>query len=38
LLDGATFGTTSADWITPTMDDTDAANELLTERWSALTK
>ncbi|MHA6966305.1 ABC transporter substrate-binding protein [Glutamicibacter bergerei] len=38
LLDGATFGTTSADWITPTVDDTDAANKLLTERWSALTK
>lgn len=38
LLAKATFGTSSTDWITPTMEDTDAANKLLSERWSALTK
>lgn len=38
VLEKATFGTSSKDWITPNMDDTDKANALLKERWTALTK
>ncbi|WP_336662726.1 ABC transporter substrate-binding protein [Leucobacter sp. USHLN154] len=34
LLEAATFGTSSDDWITPTEDDTAAANTLLGERWA----
>ncbi|MEV8338583.1 ABC transporter substrate-binding protein [Leucobacter sp. NPDC077196] len=38
LLEAATFGTTSEDWITPTDDETTAANTLLGERWAAAIK
>lgn len=37
-LNAVTFGTTSADWVSPTSEQTDKANTLLKERWSALTK
>lgn len=35
LIEAATFGTSSDDWITPTEDETAAANKLLSERWAA---
>ena len=38
LIDAATFGTSSEDWISPSMDETDAANKVLSERWAELTK
>lgn len=38
LLETATAGTTSEDWISPNQEQTDAANKLLTERWAALTR
>lgn len=38
LIEAATFGTSSEDWITPDMDQTDAANTLLSERWAAAIK
>lgn len=38
LLEAATFGTTSEDWITPSDDETTAANTLLGERWAAAIK
>lgn len=38
LLEAATFGTTSADWVSPAQADVDAANALLAERWSAVIK
>ena len=34
LISQATFGTDSADWVSPTQEETDAANALLTERWA----
>lgn len=34
LIDQATFGTDSADWISPDADQTAAANELLADRWA----
>ncbi|MDR2256841.1 MAG: ABC transporter substrate-binding protein [Arthrobacter sp.] len=37
-LNAVTFGTTSADWVSPTTEEVDTANALLKERWSALTK
>lgn len=38
LLQGTTFGTTSADWVSPSEAETKAANTLLGERWSELTQ
>ena len=38
LLDQATFGTDSADWVSPDMDQTEAANALLAERWASAIK
>ena len=38
LIEAATFGTSSDDWITPTEAQTDAANTLLGERWAAAVK
>ena len=35
LIDAATFGVDSADWVSPDQAQTDAANALLTERWAA---
>lgn len=37
-LDTVAFGTSSADWVTADVEQTDAANKLLAERWPALTK
>ncbi|SJN08461.1 Ferric iron ABC transporter, iron-binding protein [Leucobacter sp. 7(1)] len=34
LIDAATFGVDSADWVSPDQAQTDAANALLTERWA----
>ncbi|KAA0977330.1 extracellular solute-binding protein [Paeniglutamicibacter gangotriensis] len=38
LLQSTTFGTTSADWDSPSEAETKAANTLLGERWSELTQ
>ena len=38
LIDAATFGTTAADWVSPTPDEVNAANTLLAERWSSAVK
>nr|WP_237465033.1 ABC transporter substrate-binding protein [Leucobacter luti] len=38
LIEQATFGTDSADWVSPTQDETDAANALLAERWATAVK
>lgn len=35
LIDQATFGTDSADWVSPDQKQTDAANALLAERWAS---
>lgn len=37
-IDSVTFGSKASDWISPTMEQTDTANKLLAERWSALVK
>lgn len=38
LIEEATFGTDSADWVSPTEAQTEAANKLLAERWAAVVK
>ena len=38
LIDQATFGTDSADWVSPDEAQTEAANALLAERWAAVVK
>lgn len=38
LIEQATFGTDSADWVSPDQDQVDAANALLAERWAAVVK
>ncbi len=38
LIEQATFGTDSADWVTPDQKQTEAANALLAERWAAVVK
>lgn len=38
LIEAATFGTESADWVSPTQEETDTANALLAERWAAVVK
>ncbi|GAA1602294.1 ABC transporter substrate-binding protein [Leucobacter chromiireducens] len=37
-IEAATFGTDSANWVSPTQKETDAANALLTERWATTVK
>ena len=37
-IEQATFGTSSDDWVSPTQEQTDAANALLAERWAAIVK
>ncbi|MHA3683409.1 ABC transporter substrate-binding protein [Leucobacter sp. HY1910] len=38
LIEQATFGTNSADWVSPTEAQTETANALLAERWAAVVK
>ncbi|KAM9861949.1 hypothetical protein ACI1US_02222 [Leucobacter sp. BZR 635] len=38
LVEQATFGTDSDDWVSPDQAQVDAANALLTERWAAVVK
>lgn len=38
VIEEATFGTDSADWVSPTEAQTEAANKLLAERWAAVVK
>lgn len=38
LIDAATFGTTSADWVSPDEAQTTAANAVLSERWASTIK
>ncbi|MBK0421771.1 ABC transporter substrate-binding protein [Leucobacter sp. CSA2] len=37
-LEQATFGTSSADWVTPDTKQVEAANKLLTDRWATAIK
>lgn len=37
-LNKVTFGTSSTDWVSATVEQTDAANALLKERWPAIAK
>ena len=38
LIEQATFGTDSSDWVSPDQTQVDAANALLADRWAAIVK